>query len=76
MRRLCARDGGVAAARGDAQDARGGQRLGVGHGRALDLELLRDETNEKLPEGQLRLLVKDTLSQLEQFMKTLGCELS
>ena len=40
------------------------------------LELLRDETNEKLPEGQLRLLVKDTLSQLEQFMKTLGCELS
>jgi hypothetical protein len=42
--------------------------------RALDL--LRDETNEKLPEGQLRLLVKDTLTQLEQFMKTLGCELS
>jgi hypothetical protein len=34
------------------------------------LELLRDETNEALPEGQLRVLVKDTLTQLEQFMKT------
>ena len=38
------------------------------------LEVLRDETNEKLPEGQLRLQVKATLEQLEQFMKTLGCE--
>jgi hypothetical protein len=42
--------------------------------RALDL--LRDETNEALPEGQLRVLVKDTLTQLEQFMKTIGCEFS
>ena len=38
------------------------------------LELLREETNENLPEGQLRLQIKGTLEQLEQFMKTLGCE--
>lgn len=40
--------------------------------RALDL--LKDEKNPELPEGQLRLLVKDTLTQLEKFMKTIGCE--
>ena len=39
------------------------------------LDLLKDETFEQLPEGQLRLQVKDTLAQLEQFMKTLGCEM-
>lgn len=38
------------------------------------LELLKDETHEQLPEGQLRLQVKDTLLQLEQFMKTVGVE--
>lgn len=38
------------------------------------LELLQDETHDALPEGQLRLQIKDTLAQLEQFMKTLGCE--
>jgi len=38
------------------------------------LELLEDETNDNLPEGQLRLQAKDTLSQLEGFMKTLGCQ--
>lgn len=37
-------------------------------------ELLKEETNDLLPEGQLRILVKDTLTQLEQFMKTIGCE--
>ncbi len=40
--------------------------------RALDL--LKDETHENLPEGQLRLQVKETLAQLESFMKTVGCE--
>jgi len=39
------------------------------------LDLLKDETHDQLPEGQLRLQVKDTLTQLEQFMKTLGCEM-
>jgi len=39
------------------------------------MDLLKDETFEQLPEGQLRLQVKDTLAQLEQFMKTLGCEM-
>ena len=38
------------------------------------IEVLKDETNIKLPEGQLRLQVKDTLAQLEGFMKTVGCE--
>ena len=38
------------------------------------MTLLEDETNENLPEGQLRIQVKDTLSQLEGFMKTIGCE--
>lgn len=38
------------------------------------MDLLKDETNEQLPEGQLRLQVKDTLLQLEQFMKTVGVE--
>ena len=38
------------------------------------MDLLRDETHENLPEGQLRLQVKETLSQLEAFMKTVGCE--
>ena len=40
--------------------------------RALDM--LREETSERLPEGQLRLQVKATLEQLEAFMKTVGCE--
>ena len=39
------------------------------------LDLLKDETHDQLPEGQLRLQVKDTLTQLEQFIKTLGCEM-
>ena len=38
------------------------------------LDMLKDETHENLPEGQLRLQVKDTLAQLEAFMKTVGCE--
>ena len=38
------------------------------------MDLLRDETHDNLPEGQLRLQVKETLSQLEAFMKTVGCE--
>ncbi len=38
------------------------------------LDLLREETHEDLPEGQLRLQVKETLAQLESFMKTIGCE--
>jgi len=36
---------------------------------------LENETNENLPEGQLLVQVKDTLSQLEGFMKTVGCQL-
>jgi uncharacterized protein YjgD (DUF1641 family) len=39
------------------------------------LEMLQDETNEQLSEGQLRMQIKDTKTQLEQFMKTLGCDL-
>ena len=38
------------------------------------LDYLQEETNQNLPEGQLRLQIKETLSQLTQFMKTLGCE--
>ena len=38
------------------------------------LEIIDEEKNESLPEGQLRLQIKDTLSQLQNFMKTLGCE--
>ena len=38
------------------------------------MDLLKDETHDNLPEGQLRLQVKETLSQLEGFMKTVGCE--
>lgn len=38
------------------------------------LDLLKDETHENLPEGQLRLQVKETFAQLEAFMKTVGCE--
>jgi len=37
--------------------------------------LLQNETNENLPEGQLRLQAVDTLAQLEGFMKTVGCQL-
>jgi len=37
-------------------------------------DILKEETNEKLPEGQLRIQINETLSQLEEFMKTLGCE--
>ena len=39
------------------------------------LELLENETNDNLPEGQLRLQAADTLSQLEGFMKTVGCQM-
>lgn len=38
------------------------------------LDILREETNPNLPEGQLRIQIHETLGQLEQFMKTLGCE--
>ena len=38
-------------------------------------DLLVNETNENLPEGQLRLQASDTLTQLEGFMKTVGCQL-
>uniref|UniRef100_A0A0K2U0Z8 Protein msta, isoform Alike [Acyrthosiphon pisum] n=1 Tax=Lepeophtheirus salmonis TaxID=72036 RepID=A0A0K2U0Z8_LEPSM len=38
------------------------------------LDLLKDEVNENLPEGVMRLTVKDTLSQLDLFMKSVGCE--
>ena len=38
------------------------------------MELLQDEQNGNLPEGQLRIQIKETLNQLENFMKTLGCE--
>ena len=38
------------------------------------LDMLKDEIHEQLPEGQLMLQVKDTLAQLEAFMKTVGCE--
>ena len=38
------------------------------------LEIIDEEKNESLPEGQLRLQIKDTLTQLQNFMKTLGCE--
>merc|ERR1719391_53477 len=34
------------------------------------IELLKDEGNELLPEGQLLLQAKDTMAQLEGFMKT------
>ena len=37
-------------------------------------DILKEETNEKLPEGQLRIQINETLGQLEEFMKTLGCE--
>ena len=39
------------------------------------LAMLKYETNPSLPEGQLRAQVKETLGQLEAFMKTLGCDL-
>ena len=39
------------------------------------LSMLKYETNSNLPEGQLRAQVKETLGQLEAFMKTLECEL-
>ena len=39
------------------------------------VELLENETNENLPEGQLRLQALDTLTQLEGFMKTVGCQM-
>merc|ERR1712080_621458 len=37
--------------------------------------LLENETNENLPEGQLRAQVRETNTQLEGFMKTVGCQL-
>jgi hypothetical protein len=36
--------------------------------------LLVSETNDNLPEGQLRVQVTDTIGQLEGFMKTVGCQ--
>lgn len=39
------------------------------------VELLENETNDNLPEGQLRLQAEDTLAQLEGFMKTVGCQM-
>lgn len=39
------------------------------------IQLLNDEENENLPEGQLLLQAKDTLTQLEGFMKTVGCQM-
>lgn len=39
------------------------------------VELLENETNDNLPEGQLRLQAVDTLTQLEGFMKTVGCQM-
>jgi len=39
------------------------------------IELLQKEVNEMLPEGQLLLQAKDTLEQLEGFMKTVGCQM-
>ena len=39
------------------------------------VELLQNETNDSLPEGQLRLQAVDTLAQLEGFMKTVGCQM-
>jgi len=39
------------------------------------VELLQNETNDSLPEGQLRLQTVDTLAQLEGFMKTVGCQM-
>jgi len=39
------------------------------------VELLKGEVNENLPEGQLLLQAKDTLIQIEGFMKTVGCQM-
>ena len=39
------------------------------------VDLLQNETNDNLPEGQLRLQAVDTLAQLEGFMKTVGCQM-
>jgi len=39
------------------------------------IELLQKEVNDMLPEGQLLLQAKDTLEQLEGFMKTVGCQI-
>jgi len=39
------------------------------------VELLREEGNELLPEGQLLLQAKDTMAQMEGFMKTVGCQM-
>jgi len=38
-------------------------------------KLLVNEENEMLPEGQLRAQVRETMTQLEGFMKTVGCQL-
>jgi len=38
------------------------------------IDLLKVEGNEQLPEGQLLLQARDTLTQLEGFMKTMGCQ--
>jgi len=39
------------------------------------IELLKEETNSNLPEGLYLIQAKDTLSQLESFMKTVGCQM-
>merc|ERR1712083_808321 len=39
------------------------------------IDLLKEETNSNLPEGLYLIQAKDTLSQLESFMKTVGCQM-
>jgi len=39
------------------------------------INLLNKEDNEMLPEGQLLLQARDTMAQLEGFMKTVGCQM-
>jgi len=39
------------------------------------IDLLKEEGNELLPEGQLLLQAKDTMAQMEGFMKTVGCQM-
>lgn len=39
------------------------------------IELLKEEGNELLPEGQLLLQAQDTMAQMEGFMKTVGCQM-
>ncbi|XP_023326738.1 protein msta [Eurytemora carolleeae] len=51
------------------------ERLKEPHSSVLKaIELLKEEGNDLLPEGQLLLQARDTLTQLEGFMKTVGCQ--